>query len=53
MELQVLLPAMVRVFFPAFAVFCLRLAFVFICGSSNFACKLHVILPAEAGIFTC
>ena len=40
------LPAIVRVFFPAFAV-------IFACDSSVFACKLHVFLPAEAGNYAC
>ena len=48
------LPAIVLVFFPAFAVlFCLRLASIFTCDFSVFACKLHVVLPAEAGNFAC
>ena len=33
--------------------FCLCLAGIFTCGSSVFASKLHVFLPAEASNFAC
>ena len=52
LQLQVILcgiaglPAIVRVFFLAFAV-------IFTCDSSVFACKLNIFLPAEAGNFAC
>ena len=48
------LPAIVRViFFCVCSYFCLRLAGIFTCDFSVFACKLHVFLPAEAGNFAC
>ena len=54
MEFQVLLPAIVRVFFSCVcSYFCLRLAGIFTYDSSVSARKLHVFLPAEAGNFAC
>ena len=52
MELQVFLPAIVRVFFLAFAVFFACVWRVFLPAILVLLpCKLHVLLPAEAGKF--
>ena len=46
MELQVFLPAIVRVLFPAFAV-------IFACVWRVFLPAIPVFLPVEAGNFAC
>ena len=54
LQLQVLLCGIAGFFcLPLCGYFLLRLAGIFTCDSSVFACKLHEFFPAEAGNFAC